>query len=247
MNRFFLDSHLFHDNRVKFPEDIAHQILNVLRMGSGEEVEVLNDQGFVFRVQIAIDIDKKAVYGNILGKEPVTTEPEIGITLCFGMASRDKVEFILQKGTEIGISEFFPFISSRSLVRSTDLSEKKKMRWKRIIREAAEQAHRGRLPSLLSPKNFDECLASIYDHYDLSLIAWEKAEKNRPNLRERLKHFSGTKIVLFVGPEGGFSDEEVEAAKKAGCHVVSLGERILRMETAAMVFPAVVLYELGAL
>lgn len=247
MNRFFLDSHLFSDNRVKFPEDIAHQIINVLRMRSGEIVEVLDGRGFVYRVQMQIDTDQKAVYGKILEKKSVTTEPEISITLCFGMTSRDKIELILQKGTEIGVSHFSPFISSRTLVQSTDLSAKKIERWERIIREAAEQSHRGQLPSLQFPKDFEDCLTAVYDSHDLSLIAWEEAEKNKERFQDSFKNFDGSKIALFVGPEGGFSDEEIEIAKNAGCQVVSLGDRILRMETAAMVFPALVLYELGEL
>jgi 16S rRNA (uracil1498-N3)-methyltransferase len=247
MNHFFLDSHLFSGNRVNFPEDIVHQIIHVLRMHSGEVVEVLDGKGSIYRVQIKIDIDQKDIFGKILEKTPVTTEPKISITLCFGMTSRDKVEWILQKGTEVGISQFFPFISSRSLVQSTDLSEKRIMRWERIIREAAEQAHRGRLPSLLFPKDYMDCLKTVSDRNDLSLIAWEAAETVAGSLRESITNFTGSKVALFVGPEGGFSDDEIETAKKSGCRVVSLGERILRMETAALVFPAVVLYELGEL
>ena len=247
MNRFFLDSHLFSSDRVNFPEDIIHQIIHVLRMRTGEVVEVLDGRGFVYRVQIKIDITQKDVVGKILEKMPVTTEPKISITLCFGMTSRDKVEWILQKGTEIGVTKFSPFISTRSLVQSTDLSEKRILRWERIIREAAEQSHRGKLPSLLSPKDYEDCLEEISDQHDLSLIAWEAAETASGSLRDSITNFEGSKIALFIGPEGGFSENEIETAKKAGCWVVSLGKRILRMETAALVFPAVVLYELGAL
>jgi 16S rRNA (uracil1498-N3)-methyltransferase len=163
------------------------------------------------------------------------------------MTSRDKVELILQKGTEVGVSKFSPFISSRSLVQSTALSDKRKLRWERIIREAAEQSHRGKLPALISPMRFKECLSANFDQHDLSLIAWEGAAATEGALRESLKDFEGLKIALFIGPEGGFSDDEIGTAKKAGCQVISLGERILRMETAALVFPAIVLYQLGEL
>ncbi len=247
MNRFFLDSHLFSDDRVKFPEDIAHQIINVLRMRSGDEVIVLDDQGISYRVELMVDLEQKTVSGKIVSEEPVTTEPKVTLALCFGMTSRDKVEMILQKGTEIGVSDFFPFISSRTLVQSTDLSEKKKIRWERIIREAAEQSHRGRMPVLAAPKSYEECISAICDQYDLSLIAWEDAKREGTKLKDIVESFHGSTIALVVGPEGGFSEEEIDSAKKAGCQVVSLGERILRMETAAMVFPALVFYELGEL
>jgi len=247
MNRFFLYSHLFSNDRVNFPEDIAHQIMNVLRMRSGDEVVVLDDQGAAYRVELVVDQEQKTVSGKIVGKEPVMSEPKIKLTLCFGMTSRDKVELILQKGTEIGVSEFFPFISSRTLVQSTDLSEKKRIRWERIIREAAEQSHRGRLPVLTAPKKYGESLSAICVRHDLSLIAWEGAERNKSSLKEIIEPFQGSTIALIVGPEGGFSEKEIDRAKKAGCHVITLGERILRMETAAVVFPALVLYELGEL
>ena len=244
MNRFFLDPHLFSGDRVNFPKGIAHQIIHVLRMHSGELVDVLDGQGSVYRVQLNIDLDQKIVYGKILEKSPATTEPNVSITLCFGMTSRDKVEFILQKGTEIGISQFVPFISSRTLVQSTNLSGKKKERWERIIQEAAEQSHRGKLPSLQPPKHFEDYLNAVCDQHDLSLIAWERAETVADSLRENIRNFHGSKIALFIGPEGGFSEQEIDTAKKAGCQVVTLGDRILRMETAAVVFPAVVLYEI---
>jgi 16S rRNA (uracil1498-N3)-methyltransferase len=247
MNRFFLDSHLIINDRVNFPENIAHQIIHVLRMDSGEVVEVLDGKGLIFQVQLDIDFDKKVVLGKILDRKPATTEPGISICLCFGMTSREKVELILQKGTEVGVSKFSPFISSRSLVQSTALSDKRKLRWERIIREAAEQSHRGKLPALISPMRFKECLSANFDQHDLSLIAWEGAAATEGALRESLKDFEGLKIALFIGPEGGFSDDEIGTAKKAGCQVISLGERILRMETAALVFPAIVLYELDEL
>ncbi len=244
MNHFFLDPHLISPNRVKFPEDITHQILTVLRMRSGDQVKVLDNRGLIYKVEIVFDPHQKNVYGKIIGKDIVTSEPNLKLALFFGLTSRDKVEWILQKGTEIGVSEFFPFISSRTLVQSTNISEKKKTRWERIIREAAEQANRGRLPSLTTPKSLEECLLTNSDHDGISLIAWEGADTKPVSIKEILGQFDGSSISLFVGPEGGFSDEEIDSAKKAGCKVISLGERILRMETAAVVFPAIVLYEL---
>jgi 16S rRNA (uracil1498-N3)-methyltransferase len=163
------------------------------------------------------------------------------------MTSRDKFEWILQKGTEIGISEFSPFISFRTLVQSADLSEKKMARWERIIQEAAEQSHRGRLPKLNQPQEFEACLNSSAAITSLSLIAWEEEGANQVKVAQSLEGFDGSSIALYVGPEGGFSEEEIHLAKESGCRVVTLGDRILRMETAAIVFPAVVLHDLGEL
>jgi len=247
MNRFFLDPQLFSDEGVKFSEDIEHQILSVLRLRSGDEVEVLDNQGHLYRVVLDVGMDKKTVLGQFLSKETAMTEPAIQITLCFGLSNRDKVEWILQKGTEIGVTEFSPFISFRTLVQSTDLSEKKKVRWEKIIREAAEQSHRGRLPKLNRPQRFESCLSTTCNEHSLSLIAWEDDDADQMNIAQSLHGFEGSSIALFVGPEGGFSDEEINLAKEAGCRVITLGARILRMETAAIVFPAVVLHDLGEL
>ncbi|HAF48903.1 MAG TPA: hypothetical protein DCL08_06645 [Anaerolineaceae bacterium] len=247
MNRFFLEPYLITDERVNFPEADVHQIISVLRLRSGDIVEVLDNQGCLYRVSLDVDVDKRSVTGQLMTKESVSTEPAVQITLCFGMTSRDKVEWILQKGTEIGVSDFSPFISSRTLVQSADLSDKKMARWERIIQEAAEQSHRGRLPKLNQPQEFESCLNSCVGLNNLSLIAWEDDDSDQMNINQSLLGFDGNSIALYVGPEGGFSTEEIHLAKESGCRVVTLGDRILRMETAAIVFPAVVLHDLGEL
>jgi 16S rRNA (uracil1498-N3)-methyltransferase len=248
MNRFFLEPYLITDERVNFPEAVEHQIISVLRLRTGNIVEVLDNQGSLYRVTLDVDVEKRSVMGQVMNKERVSTEPAVQITLCFGMTNRDKVEWILQKGTEIGISEFSPFISSRTLVQSADLSEKKLVRWARIIREAAEQSHRGRLPKLNQPQDFEACLkSSAVTGSSLSLIAWEGDDSDQMNIAQSLFGFEGSSIALYVGPEGGFSEEEISFARQAGCRVVTLGDRILRMETAAIVFPAIVLHDLGEL
>jgi 16S rRNA (uracil1498-N3)-methyltransferase len=145
------------------------------------------------------------------------------------------------------VSEFSPFISSRTLVQSTNLSEKKNIRWERIIREAAEQSHRGRLPRLNQSQRFEKCLSTACDGHGISLIAWEDEDVDQLNISQSLHGYDGSAVTLFVGPEGGFSHEEIKTAKALGCRVVTLGSRILRMETAAIVFPALVFHELGDL
>jgi 16S rRNA (uracil1498-N3)-methyltransferase len=169
------------------------------------------------------------------------------VSLCFGLSNRDKVELILQKATEVGVSAFHPFISSRSLVQKAALSEKKYARWQRIIREAAEQSGRGQLPDLHQPRRLEECAQAVRESHARMLVAWEKAETSQD--QDLSSHLAGQveSLALFVGPEGGFSREEIQNLQASGCEVVSLGARILRMETAAIIFPALVLYELGAL
>lgn len=247
MNRFFIDKEKIDRGNVHFPPDISHQILNVLRLREGAEVCVLDNLGRAHQVRLLIDRNANRVCGKIISTEPVTTEPITKLSLCFGLSSRDKVELILQKATEVGVSAFYPFVSSRTLVQNTGLADKKFIRWKRIIREAAEQSGRGRLPGLRQPRELGDCVQAVKGKHDRMLVAWEEAD---PSQSDRLSSlFTGQvdSLALFVGPEGGFSKEEIQILQDAGCEVVSLGTRILRMETAAIVFPALVLHNLGDL
>lgn len=247
MNRFFLKPEDIDRAEIHFPPDITHQILNVLRLREGDLVCVLDNQGRAHRVRLFFDRDGSGVRGKIIATEPVSNEPKAKISLCFGMSNRENVELILQKATEVGVSSFFPFISSRTLVPSTKISEKKIARWERIIREAAEQSQRGRLPVLHPPMNLAACVQAVGDTHERMLAAWEEAQPLPNSLRSTLSSEQAEPLALFVGPEGGFSAEDLQCLSEAGCEVVSLGARILRMETAAIVFPALVLYHLGDL
>lgn len=247
MNRFFLNQKQIKGEEVHFTPAIAHQILHVLRLHEGDAVQVLDNQGHAHRVRLKLDRSGNLLHGRIEATQTVTSESAIKISLCFGLSNRDKVELILQKATEVGVSAFYPFISSRSLVQKAALSDKKHARWERIIREAAEQSGRGKLPELHPPRRLEECALAVKETHARMLIAWEKAETSQD--QRLFSHLAGQveSLALFVGPEGGFSQEEIQNLQASGCEVVSLGARILRMETAAIIFPALVLYDLGVL
>jgi 16S rRNA (uracil1498-N3)-methyltransferase len=245
MHRFFINSEDIAAQQVTFPRDLAHQIIHVLRFDEGDQVAVLDNRGHIHQVSLVVDRNAMTVTGKIVATNPITTEPDCHISLYFGLSSREKVEWILQKGTEVGVSAFFPYLSSRTLVQSATLSAKRITRWERIIREAAEQSARGRLPVLHQAQALTSYLSNINSQYPLSLLAWEDAQGEGEKLHGLLQGFAGDSIALFVGPEGGFSKDEIFLAIDAGCRVVSLGARILRMETAAIILPALVLYELG--
>ncbi|MFU8827489.1 MAG: RsmE family RNA methyltransferase [Brevefilum sp.] len=244
MHHFFIPPDSIHGQEVTFPHPLAHQIWHVLRLREGDRVAVLDNSGKRFTVVLGDTGGEQVLTGQILRADTVTSEPHTHLALYFGLSSREKVEWILQKGTEIGVSAFCPFISSRTLVTSPDFSTKKLARWERIIQEAAEQSGRGRLPALNAPENLLKCILMAQSEYDLCLMAWEGASRDDFKLGELRPRFGRDSIALFVGPEGGFSAEEVDAAMEAGVQIVSLGARILRMETAALVFPALVLHEL---
>jgi 16S rRNA (uracil1498-N3)-methyltransferase len=239
MHRFFVDPQNFTDDRVVFPAETAHQIRNVLRLRVGSAVVVLDNSGAEYE-GVLRQVDKQQVVGKLVAKRPSPNEPTVHLTLYQSLMKRDKFEWVLQKGTEIGVSQFVPVVTRRSLVQDVDLKANKQARWYKIITEAAEQSRRGRIPTLQPPQTLALALA---DHpAQPGLIAWEEAAEL--TLRGALAGMARpSAISLFIGPEGGFAAEEVEVAQAAGIHPITLGKRILRAETAALVAAALVLHQ----
>lgn len=244
MHRFFIDPDFIENHLVTFPKNVAHQITYVLRLTPNDFVAVLDNSGVLYEVKLLRNENHKPLCGKIENTITVQTEPKTQITLHFSLTAREKMDWILQKGTEIGVTSFQPFFSSRSLVKSGELSVNKIERWKRIIREAAEQSGRGKLPRLKAPKSLSDCFYHLPKDDQLNIIAWEEAPEKKQNLHKLLTEFIGNSINIFVGPEGGFSPEEINTAIQAQCKVISLGPRIFRMETASIVLPAIVLHQI---
>ena len=244
MNRFFVSKSDIRGDEVVLSGQQAHQIRNVLRMTSGEGIIVLDNTGCEYEV-VLTDVDKQKVAGRIESRRAGAGEPQVRLTLYQSLLPRDKFELVLQKCTEVGVSRFVPVITQRSLVRDAEtVTPNKLARWQRIITEAAEQSHRGRIPELNLPIEFEDAVSSLADH-DLRLIASPAEQKI--SLRAALQRSNRNKpqtIALFVGPEGGFTEQEVTLAADAGAVAFSLGPRILRTETAALVTAALILYEL---
>ena len=244
MNRFFVSESDFQSEHVVLGKRQAHQIRNVLRMNKGDRIIVSDNTGYEYEV-VLTEIKKDRVLGQIEQKRPAAGEPQVRLTLYQSLLSRDKFELVLQKCTEVGVTRFVPVITQRSLVRDIDtVTPNKLARWQRIITEAAEQSHRGRIPELNLPIEFEDAVSSLADH-DLRLIASPAEQKI--SLRAALQRSNRNKpqtIALFVGPEGGFTEQEVALAADAGAVAFSLGPRILRTETAALVTAALILYEL---
>lgn len=240
MHRFFVVPDCFVGDRVVLPENIAHQIRNVLRLRAGAAIMVLDNTGWEYEVLLR-RVDRQQVVGEAVAKRPSPNEPSVQLTLYQALMKRDKFEWVLQKGTEIGVTHFVPLVTQRSLVQDVDIKEGKQLRWEKILTEAAEQSRRGCIPTLHSPQTLAEALAARTAQP--GLIAWEAAEDL--TIREVLTDGERpSRISLFIGPEGGFAAEEVAAAQAAGLQAITLGKRILRAETAALVATALVLHEL---
>ena len=258
MHRFFISPDQLEDDKVIITGPTAHQIRNVLRLGPGASIVVLDNSGWEREVEI-VEVGRERVAGRVLGRTLATGEPRTKVSLYQGVLKGSHFELVLQKGTELGIVEFVPLISQRCVIASLDDVDKKRGRWQRIVQEAAEQSRRGRLPRLQSAMLFSQACERAKRTGGLSLMPWE--EEKRVNLKlvfgKEEKKSKGKKapsfpsrpfsINLFIGPEGGFTFEEVTLAQRYGIVPITLGPRILRAETAGLVAAAAILYELGDL
>ena len=245
MNRFFVSPQAIKENRVVLRGLIVHQIRDVLRMRPGDEIVLLDNSGWAHRTEL-VTIDRDAVRGHVTEKWKLDTEPATRITLYQGLLKGQKFEWVLQKGTEIGVSAFVPVLAARCVIGTVnDVSAARIERWEKIIVEAAEQAGRAALPHLSSAMLFAQACAQA-GAVDLALIPWEGEHSH--GLSEALQDIPKSKgISLFIGPEGGFTEEEIATAKERGVTPVSLGPRILRAETAGLAAASAILYALGDL
>jgi 16S rRNA (uracil1498-N3)-methyltransferase len=250
MHRFFIAPELVKEMGVylSLPKELAHQVRDVLRLNLGEKLILLDNQGN----EILATVEGSSRAGVIVqllerhaGKQP----SPIRIVLCQGLMKSARFEWVLEKGTELGVSTFAPIHCQRSTAGLEEVGAAKLQRWQRIIQEATEQCGRSTLPQLLPVLPLVKALTTI-PAGALAIMPWEEAEGK--SLRDVL---SGVRmrvagvvipqtILLFIGPEGGLTTEEVALARKHGVQVVTLGSRILRAETAAIASVANVMYAL---
>ncbi len=241
MHRFFLSPELIQKDVITFPKEIAHQISRVLRLEEGKQVQVLDGLGQEYLIELT-HVESSTVTGRVIGNSPAIGEPKTRIHLFVALTQREKFELILQKCTEVGVASFTPIVTSRSLVQKAVEMEGKHLRWQKIIQEAAEQSHRGIIPLLNPAINYHQLMTKKMNAGVSGLFFWE--EENLLDLKTVLTEISNQEINLVIGPEGGFTPEEAGLAKKSGYVSVSLGKRILRVETAAITASALVLFQM---
>jgi 16S rRNA (uracil1498-N3)-methyltransferase len=251
MQRYFIPAEQFHETFVQITGDDAHHLLRVMRAQAGDRFICSNGEDREALVEIT-ETDKSSVTASIIELLPVEAEPAVDVWIAQSLPKGDKMETVIQKSTEIGAARFIPFLSERTIVQYDAKKEAKRTgRWQKIAKEAAEQAHRNRVPQVEAPCSWQELLKRVADA-DAAWICYEKESGSmfKDALREWSDGQSGErqakpKLLLLIGPEGGFSEREVAEAEAAGCRPVSLGKRILRTETAAMVGLTCILYECG--
>jgi 16S rRNA (uracil1498-N3)-methyltransferase len=247
MHHFFIPPKNITNRQAILTGAQARQVAQVLRMRPGEVLVVLDNEGWAYEVRLTA-VTPQQVTADILEKRLAMGEPAVHITLYMALLKREKFEWVLQKCTEIGVSRFVPVVTQRSLAQDLDLKPGKLERWHKIITEAAEQSRRGRIPELCEPMKLAEALAQ--HGAEVAIIPWEGADAasaTAVTLRTTLAGKTPQSIALFIGPEGGFAPEEIELAIQHNVQPVTLGKRILRAETAALVTASLLLYEAGDL
>lgn len=243
MQRFFVTESGFEGDLVRLSAEQAHQVCHVLRLKAGDTIVALDGAGREFEATLTTVTGREAV-GRIVARREATGEPAVQIALFQGLLAREKFEWVLQKGTEVGVSRFVPIQTERTLLRARQIDPKKLDRWQRIVTEAAEQSHRGRVPQIEPAVTFAQALARLGE-FDRALIAATTGQARTLSEALGASDQPVASVVILIGPEGGFSDEETAQACKSGAIPVSLGQRILRTETAAIIAPALVLFALG--
>ncbi len=248
MNRFFVSPETLTAAEVELDGPLSRRLRSVLRMRKGDIVVLLDGRGYEYEAVLE-DVDGASVRARVRERRPSLPEPPVDVVLYQSVIKGDRFDWVLEKGTELGVTRFVPLIVERSVVRPHSGASARGERWQRIVTEAAEQCGRSRLPVVAPVTEFDDALASAAG---LCLLPWEEERSLglRTVLRQEMESLKATErpiVSLFIGPEGGFTEKEVESARSRGVRVVSLGRRILRSETAGIAAVAAVLYELGEL
>ena len=240
MHRIFLEELSPLKQPVVIRDEKAHYLFSVLRCKTGEGLIVTDEKGCSYTAQI-LSASKKEVAIDITGDYILNTESNLDIILIQGLLKGEKMDFIIQKTTELGVSAIIPVITERSQLRDT----RKHPRWKKIAEEASRQSGRTKIPEIFETCSFK----NIFDIPVLisgkGIIFWEQGGEKLPAVASRLSHTD--KIFLIIGPEGGFSEEEVLLASEKGFFTATLGSRILRAETASIAAVSIIQFALGDL
>ncbi len=244
MYKFFVLENQIQDNIVKIlGEDVRH-ITNVLRLKEKEKLIVCNKDTGVSYISEITNIFKENIECKILEKELITTESNIHIDIYQALPKLDKMEYIIQKATEIGAKKIIPVVMERCIVKLDEKNTIKKIeRWQKIAEVAAKQSKRDVIPKIENVVNITN-ICNIVQQYDIILIAYENEESNTlKNELKKLNKEKELKIGIVIGPEGGISEKEIEKLVKCGAKCITLGKRILRTETASLVILSDIIYE----
>ena len=243
MHRFFIQHSQIQGSRLYVEGPDVNHIKNVLRMKPGDQVMVSDGEDMQYLCALESFTDG-LVWFEIVDTWKENRELSSKLYLFQGLPKSDKMELIIQKATELGVYEVVPVVTGRTVVRLDEKkAQKKTARWNAIAESAAKQSGRSRIPRVREAMTFSEALASAGE-LDVLLIPYEKAEGMEATRQVIEGIRPGQSVGIFIGPEGGFEEAEVEQAVALGAAPVTLGRRILRTETAGFVMLSMLLYHL---
>ena len=244
MQRYFVKGNVSETTHsLVFSKDQVHQLKKVMRVRAGEQLEVVDDSSQLAIVEVS-ELDPFEVKVVELLEQKV--ELPVSVTIAVGLSKGDKLDWIVQKATELGVSEIIPLSLTRNVVKWTgDKADKKIERLQKIAEEASEQSHRLKVPRVTSVMTLKE-LVNYTSDFEQKLIAYEESAKVGESLQlvKSLQSLQENERVIFVfGPEGGIEEQEVALLEESGYIPCSLGPRILRAETAPLYALAAVSYQ----
>lgn len=245
MYKFFVKDDQINDNKIQIIGKDVNHIKNVLRLQKDEVIQACNidtSKSYITRI---VELSNDCVIVEVLEECNESTETKILVHIFQGLPKQEKMETIIQKATEIGVSDITPVKMERCVVKLDEKTASKKIeRWQKIAEVAAKQSKRDKIPNVHSCVN----LKSIYEkleEYDIVIMAYEEERENHiKQILTNLPHERELKIAVIIGPEGGIAKEEVKLLNElSNLKTVTLGRRILRTETASLVLASVIMYE----
>ncbi|MFH1411498.1 MAG: 16S rRNA (uracil(1498)-N(3))-methyltransferase [Candidatus Omnitrophota bacterium] len=245
MSRFYVPKECVKDGNILVEGDEARHILKVMRLKEGDGVVVFDGTGCEYSgfIKDADERNNRAIV-EIVKEERPPKEAAAEIILAQAIPKRKKMDWIIEKATELGVSRIIPMISERTIVRPNDQRkmDDKAERWRKIAREASKQCGRTDVPRIEDLTLYGQVTAHM-DEYDLALMAC--LEEDRVSLKSAIKNIKSGKIIVFIGPEGDFTREELVMADKDNCRFISLGKRVLKSDTAGLFVLSALAYEMG--
>ncbi len=242
MHRFFIDKSKINGNVVSLEQEDALHIYKVLRLREGDTIELCDGQGIDYTAKLG-KVSADYVEAHIQARFQTQGEPRLKTTLYQAIHKGPKMDIIIQKCVELGVSQIVPIVTARTIIKlENPKSQKRKVeRWQRIAQEAAKQSRRGIIPIVSAPIGFGQALQNL--SAELRIFLWE--EERDLGLKKYLEEAleQKTEVAIIVGPEGGWEEQEVYKARDFGWDIISLGPRILRTETVGIsVLSAIMFY-----
>jgi 16S rRNA (uracil1498-N3)-methyltransferase len=243
MPYFLIDPETIRDKLITITGGEFRHIAYSLRLRRGDEINCIDGHGWKYGIRLDY-FDSHKITATVIAKTYMEREPKIVLSLAQAIPKQRRMETVLEKGTELGVRKFHPLVTENStVILSGDRLKSKMRKWNNCIRSSTLQCGRALFPDLSAPVHIMDIVKESKDRYDVKLIACIRGDSFPGKALRTLG--SGSKILLVIGPEGGFSEKEVSTAVGKGFIRFGLGERIMRTETAGIVASALVMYECG--